>query len=370
MGLPRFPIVCLAADLALILACACPARAGEDAPAAPPRFAPVLGAYVQVRFGDQGRDVGEWAVRRLKLMVDGGPNDGIRYHVQFIYKTNLHSSTDDRVVLQDAFLVVPAKRLSVKVGQFIPPFGLERFQPDATLPFTERSQVTNQLVVNGNLGSSFARDRGAEVSLAHAGWAVTGGLFQGAGANMPAKGNGPLGVFRCTFGHTGQVGRAPWSARAGLAGSGRRDREMDLRGALPGLDSTLVSRFAGGDRRINGFIEGRVGRWRAQAEFFRAWLSPDQGSAWAAQGAYAQVSLLLFAGAAIGTRHEVFTSDVQRSDVPASRPWNVAMTYALPKVPIRLWADYARRNGGARSSGHTWTLQVQWYAFRGLRLWR
>lgn len=39
-----------------------------------------------------------------------------------------------------------------------------------------------------------------EVDLTRGGWDVSRGLFQGAGANMPAKGNGPLGVIRMRHG--------------------------------------------------------------------------------------------------------------------------------------------------------------------------
>jgi phosphate-selective porin len=354
---------------AIVVAFTCPALAAEDPPS-PPRYAPVLSAYLQVRHTDQSDGSGEWALRRLKLMVDGGPGDGFRYHVQLIYKTNLHSSTDHRVVLQDAFLVVPARRVSIKVGQFIPPFGLERFQPDATLLFTERSLVTNQMVVDGNIGTSFARDRGLEVDLAHGGWDASAGLFQGAGANMPSKGNGPLGVFRLGYGRAGTVRATSWSARAGLAASDRHDRDMDLSAEFPGLARALVSRFAGLDRRMNAFLEGRVGRWRAQTELFRAWLTLEQGGGWTAQGAYAQASVSLFAGAEIGARYEVFTPDVHRPTIPSVRQWDAAVTYALSKVPVRLWADYTGRGGGSQTAAHTWTLQAQWYPFRAVRVWR
>ena len=303
-------------------------------------------------------------------MIDGGPTNGLRYHVQVIYKTNLHSSTDDRVVLQDAFLVVPAKGVSFKLGQFIPPFGLERFQADATLLFTERSRVTNQMVVNGNLGMSFARDRGVELDLTRSGWDVSGALFQGAGANMPAKGNGPLGVARIGYGRTGTVSGTPWSARAGVAASDRHAADLNLTSALPGIDKALTSRFGGDDRRLNAFLQGRVGRWRAQTELFRAWLAPERGNAWASQGAYGQVSASLVTAIEIGARYEVFTPDVHRVAISSSRQWDAALTYAFSKAPVRLWADCATRTGGPQASGRAWTLQAQWDVFKGLRVWR
>jgi phosphate-selective porin len=330
----------------------------------------MLSSYLQVRWTDPADGAGEWAVRRFKLMVDGGPTDGVHYHVQVIYKTNLHSSTDDRVVLQDAFLVVPWRRLAFKAGQFIPPFGLERFQPDATLLFTERSCVTNQMVVDGNVGTSFARDRGVEVDLARNGWDLSGGLFQGAGANMPFRNGGPMSVVRVGHGRSGVISGMPWSVRAGAAVSARHARDMNLSSAFPGIDKALTTHFAGGDRRLNVFAEGRLGRWRAQAELFRARAAPEIGRSWTSQGVYGQASVSIVKGLEAGARYEVFTPDVGAAPGPAPHQWDAAVTYAFSKAPIRLWVDYTARSGGSPLPTRTWTLQAQWFLFRNLRVWR
>jgi hypothetical protein len=343
--------------------------AAQDGPS-PGGFAPSLSSYLQVRWTDPADRVGEWAVRRLKLMVDGGPTDGIHYHMQVIYKTHLHSSTDDRVVLQDAFVVVPWRRLAFKAGQFIPPFGLERFQADATLLFTERSPATNQMVVDGNVGTSFARDRGAEVDIIRGGWDVSSALFQGAGANMPFRNSGPMGVVRIGYSRDGAVSTTPWSVRAGVAGSARHAHDMNLSSAFPGIDSALTSHFAGEDRRLNAFLQGRVGRWHAQAELFRAHLAPEFGRSWTSQGVYGQASVLIVQGLEAGARYEVYTPDVRAASGPATRQWDAAVTYAFPKAPIRLWVDYTARSGGAQPSSRTWTLQAQFFLFKGLRVWR
>jgi phosphate-selective porin len=350
--------------------CSCITASAQDAPSPAPSYAPLLSSYLQVRRTEPTDGDGEWALRQLKLMVDGGPTEGIHYHVQVIYKTNLHSSTDDRVTLEDAFLVVPLRRVSFKMGQFTPPFGLERLQPDATLLFTERSRVTNQMVPNGNLGTSFARDRGVEADLARGGWDVSGALLQGAGANMPSNGNGPLGVFRIGYARTGTVSTTSWSVRAGGAGSDRHAHDMNLASALPGIDNALTSHFAGDDRRLNAFLLGRVGRWHAQAELFRAWLAPDVGTSWTARGVYGQTSVSIVTGLEAAARYEVYTPDVRTTSSPATRQWNAAVTYALPKAPIRLSVDYTARNGGSQPSWRAWTFQAQWFLFRGVRVWR
>ncbi len=360
-----------AGALALVAVWAsCVPASAQDAPPRASSYVPLLSSYLQIRRTEPAEGDGEWALRRLKLMVDGGPSEGIHYHVQVIYKANLHSSTDDRVVLQDAFLVVPVRRVSFKMGQFIPPFGLERVQPDATLLFTERSGVTNQMVVSGNLGTSFARDRGVEVDLTRGGWDLSGGLFQGAGANMPFSSGGPMGVIRIGYGRTGTVSTTPGSVRAGVAGSDRHAHDMNLSSAFPGIDNALTGHFAGDDRRLNAFLQGRVGRWRAQAELFRARLAPDVGGPWTSQGVYGQVSVSIVEGLEAGARYEVYTPDVRTASSPATRQWDAAVTYAFPKVPIRLWVDYMARNGGSQPSRRAWTFQAQWFLFRGVRVWR
>ena len=42
--------------------------------------------------------------------------------------------------------------------------GLERFTPDEMMFSLERSQATNRLVPNGNLGESFTRDSGVQIA--------------------------------------------------------------------------------------------------------------------------------------------------------------------------------------------------------------
>lgn len=358
-----------AAVVLAAVSCSCGAAVAQGT-SSPADYAPLLSSYLQVRWTDPEGGAGEWAVRRLKLMVDGGPADGVRYHVQVIYKTGLHSATDDQVVLQDAYVVVPWRRLAFEAGQFIPPFGLERFQPDATLLFTERSRVTNQLVVDGSVGTSFARDRGAEIDLTRRGWELAGGLFQGAGANMPFRNSGPMGVVRIGHLSSGVVAGRNWTAHAGVAASDRHARGMDLSSALPGIDKALTARFAGDDRRLNAFAEGRLGRWHVQGEVFRARLAPDGGTAWTAQGVYGEASVSIARGLEAGARYEVYTPDTRVSAMPATGQWDAAVTYALPKAPVRLWVDYTARSTGAQPSVRSWTLQAQWFLFKDQRVWR
>lgn len=332
-----------------------------DGAAEPSPFLPVLSSYIQVRYTDPSEGDDTWAIRRLKLMLDGGPSDGLHYHLQFIYKTNLRSSTDDQVYLQDAYLIAPMKAVTFKVGQFVPPFGLERFQPDWALDLADRTDVTNRMVVDGNLGKDFARDRGVEADWSPGGLALSAGLFQGEGANMNPKGNGPLGVARVSYGHKGTAGRNAWHWRAGLAASDRHDSDMDFSAQFPGIDPKLTSHFKGRDSRLNAFAEAGTGKVRGQVEVFRTWLSPTEGAEIAARGAYAQAAYLPIPSVILALRYEWFTPDVHEAAVPSQDLWTAGLTVDVPKTSLRLACDYSHpTTTWPKTHGDVVRVQLQW----------
>ena len=352
----------------LVFVLTSPAAFAAGAAASSP-YLPVLSSYIQFRYTDPSKGEDAWAIRRFKAMFDGGPQEGLHYHVQFIYKTNLQSSTDDQIYLQDAYVVAPAARgLAFKVGQFIPPFGLERFEPDWDLDLIDRTDLTNRMVVNGNLGKSFARDRGVEGDFSRGGWTFSAGLFQGGGANMNGKGNGPLGVARLSCGRKASSGGNPWFWRTGLAASDRHDAEVNLSSELTGLSKKLTSRFAGRDSRLNAFAEAGWGKVRGQAEYFRAWLAPDKGGEIAAHGAYGQVAYLPVSQLILALRYEWFTPDLHEEKAPSLRQWDSSVTYDFRRVPLRLVADYLSPRGGSEAYTHTWRFQIQYVLLKGLRL--
>ena len=343
--------------------CLAATAAFADGAAGPSPFVPVLSSYIQLRYIDLSEGGDAWAIRRLKLMFDGGPSDGLYYHLQFIYKTNLLSITDDQVFLQDAYVVVPlAKALRFKIGQFVPPFGLERFQPDWKLDLVDRTDVTNRMVVNGNLGKSFARDRGVQADWAPGGWRLSAGLFQGGGANMNnPTGNGPLGVARASYEWKGKAGESAWFSRLGVAVSDRHDNDMNFIAEFPGLNPRLTSHFYGRDSRLNVFAEGGFGKVRGQAELFRTWLSPRTGAEIAARGAYAQMAYLPASWMILALRYEWFTPDVHEAGVASQNLWTAAVTVDVPKTSLRLALDYSHpTTGWPKAFGNIIRAQIQW----------
>ncbi len=304
-------------------------------------------------------------------MVDGTlGKKNVGYHVQFIYKTNMRSPTDDHVYLQDAYLFFPVKAVRLKVGQFIPPFGMERFEPDSSLDFVDRTDVTNRLAVNGNLGKSFARDLGLQGDWSHGNWLVSMGLFGGGGANMNRRRNGPLEVGRMRYQRSSTKSRRPWSWEGGIAASSRRAENLNLTAQLPGLPSSLLAKFSGQDRRGNLFVRGSWGRVRGQAEYFRVWLSsnhsaPSHSAEVAAQGAYAQLAYLPFSRLILAVRTEWFTPNVHQRYLSSQRTWTFAATYDLKRLPLRIATDFSHRQAGLGvPEENIWRLQLQYWLFR------
>jgi len=322
-------------------------------------------SYIQVRYTERDPGPDQWAIRRLKLMLDGGQKKIARYHIQLIYKTNNLSPTDDQVYVQDAFFRFYGGGLLWTVGQLKPPFGLERFQPDSKLDFVDRTASTNRLIPNGRLGDSFTRDRGAQMDYTSRGVRLSLGLFQGGGANNDQKGNGPLGALRLQYGRKGKLRGRRWLWKAGIAGSARRDEDLDLRGQLVGLPWSRIWHFKGHDRRMDLFVQGAWGRFRGQAELYRAWFDPSEGSSWAAKGVYGQLAFLPVRGLITALRTEWMTPEVD-ARVHSNHNWTAAVVYDLPKIPLRISTDYALYVGGSSGADHVWRFQIQYFLLSGV----
>ncbi len=328
---------------------------------------PRLSSYAQIRYTehDPGRDA--WGLRRSKLIFDGGHSGKARYHVQVIYKHNNGSRTDDTLYVQDAYFAFHAGKVGWTIGQFKPPFGLERFEPDARLYFVDRTEATNRLIVNGKLGQSFARDRGVQMDVGWKAWRLSAGVFAGGGANQNQKSNGPLGVVRLQWKRRGAWRGHRWFVRVGGAGSTRHADDLDLSHALKGVPKLWVKHFAGDDRRMNLFAEGKLGRFIGQAEVFRAWLNPDSGVSWKAQGAYGQLVVLPAKGVSLALRNAWMTPDAD-TPVPAVHNWTVAAAYDFRNIPLRLITDYAWYVGDSSSMSHVWRFQIQYVFAKGMPL--
>jgi len=106
--------------------------------------------YTQLRFTENFNDINSFSLRRLKFWVKSSPD--FSKHWAYKIKTTLSSNKDEKFVLQDVKIIYKTGNFKINIGQIVPEFSLQRFQPDYRMPLTERAPVVNALIPNGSLG--------------------------------------------------------------------------------------------------------------------------------------------------------------------------------------------------------------------------
>jgi len=202
-------------------------------------------SYSQIRY-TSFEDKGDYlSVRRLKLYGGGRIAGNWSYYMQFLYKTGNFSSTDDQIFVQEFNAILKTQSGKITIGQFKPPFGMERFEPDWSMPLIDRTQASDRLIPNGSVGDSFTRDRGIQWQTSPVnGFNYAVGVFDGNGANEHLRGNGPLVAGRGVYERRGDDTRF----HAEAAVSWRRDHDIDFLSQFPGAPKGYTA-FAGQDAR-------------------------------------------------------------------------------------------------------------------------
>jgi phosphate-selective porin len=215
--------------------------------------------FTAIEHDSRNRIINDYfSLRRIKLRMLGEPTPQLSYYSQGVYKTHNFSPTDNDISLQEGWLMwkfLPV--LKLKVGQFKPPFGLERFTPDEMMFSLERSQATNRLVPNGNLDQSFTRDYGVQASgffsRPKLGYELA--VMGGNGAN-----NGHL-LQNGSFLLTGRFTWHPWELKKdgtdlemGAAMSFRRNHNINFSLQIPESTKLGYQNFDGTDWRQNIFF--------------------------------------------------------------------------------------------------------------------
>lgn len=213
--------------------------------------------YTQLRFTSDFSDIHSFSLRRLKLWI--APKAGFSRHWDFKIQTTLTSIRNETFFLQDVMLRYKSNAFSLKMGQFVPEYSLERFEHDYSLPFSERSIAVDRLIPNATMG---VRDIGFEGSYkAPSGVFQTWlGVFNGYGIKTYRINNRGIMITQKTAFH---LLKNHW-----LAGYSLMYRKAD-RLAIPKVlpDDVL---FTGNDFRFNLFSKIHWSTFSFQTEYFYA----------------------------------------------------------------------------------------------------
>lgn len=273
--------------------------------------------YAQLRYGSADPANG-FGVRRAKLWAKGAiPGvDDLAFKVQGIFRNGAAGA----LVLQDVFAEYRRRVLSVRVGQFVPAFSLQRSQPDYLVPLVERAAVVETLIPGAR---TMGRDIGVQGLIASPSGSarLAAGLFNGTGADRNVVGDGDfLATGRLVLAKKLGAG-----ARGTLGGSlaWRRTKGTDV-----GVLSSQAGSFAGRDVRWG--VDARLASegWKIQGEYLHADLDGETSSGYYALG---DVAL---------TRRDELAVSVERLDTPVRTATSGGLWYV---------ADYTRFLGDGSS---------------------
>jgi hypothetical protein len=317
-------------------------------------------SYTQVRYTDS-EDKGDYlSLRRLKLFGEGPISGRWKYYLQFIYKANNHSLTDDCLTVQDASASLDTSKGKLTIGQFKPPFGMERFINSWVMPLVERGQATDRLIPNGSLDHSFARDYGVQwQTKTPPGLTLTSGLFVGNGANNSFGGNGPLLVARVAHDKKYQENRR---LHAEIAASWRRDANIDFRAQIPGAPAGYAE-LSGHDIHEDLAVAYEWPKNSLRAEYIAAQYRPNISAPRVnADAAYVEWDRDLSSRWQGAVRYEIMNPNTPGGVDKSFRWINIGAVYRIHSYRERVQIDYVIKREGTAEVGNN-ALVVQYQRF-------
>lgn len=272
------------------------------------------------------------ALRRLKFWMGSGPtfSDHWSFKVQALFSSSEH----EKFFLQDVFGQYSNKSgiSSVRFGQFIPQFSLQRFQPDYLIPSVERANVINAAIPDGTLG---VRDLGFQYTLkaAKKHLELNFGVFNGYGIKQYRLNySGYMLTHNLSYTVKGKT--SLW--KFGYSLMYRKAMDLPLKHILP--DSVL---FTGNDFRCDVYALFSSKHFDIQAEYLNAWLNGNRMF-----GYYA------LATGKINKKNEVYLSYDKYNDLISTtvdHPWYIAgYNYLIKNHDLMLTLDTRFKNDDGR----------------------
>ncbi|NOZ46339.1 MAG: hypothetical protein GXO79_06115 [Chlorobi bacterium] len=218
--------------------------------------------YIQIRGISNFDDYTSFLVRRLKLWLKSEPEFSKRWSYKL--QTTITSLQQQKFFLQDVEIGYKTGLLSFDIGQFVPQYSLQRFQPDYKIPAIERSKPINVLIPDGTLG---VRDIGLQVNYKtkNKSFATHLGIFNGYGIKEYRFNNqGYMITHKSEY----NISVKKNKIKFGYSLQYRKAENLQLRFIFP---DTI--KFSGNDFRYNLFARFKSKAMELQAEFLNARLN-------------------------------------------------------------------------------------------------
>lgn len=303
--------------------------------AAQPTDKVVWHGYTQFWINTDFNDTYSMALRRLKFWLGSGP--AFSEHWSFKVQALFTSLGHEKFFLQDVFGQYSNKSgiSSIRFGQFIPKFSLQRFQPDYLIPSVERANVINATIPDGTLG---VRDLGLQYTLktGQKHLEVNFGVFNGYGIKQYRLNyNGYLLTHNLSY--TVKEKNAQW--KFGYSVMYRKAVGLQLKHVLP--DSVL---FTGNDFRFDLYALFNSQYFDLQGEYLNTWLNGQR-----AYGYYALATIKM------NSKNEIYLSYDKYKDLISTRddhPWYIAgYNYLFKNHDLMLTLDtrFRKENGSLKN---------------------
>ncbi len=279
--------------------------------------------YVQFEANSAFKDTYYMGVHRLKFWLGSAPafSQHWSYKVQVLFTTR----NKEKLFLQDVFGQYRNKSgvSSIRFGQFIPKFSLQRFQPDYVIPSIDRANVIDAVIPDGTLG---VRDVGLQYNLkaARKRLEINFGIFNGYGIKLYKLSNkGYMFTHNLSYSIKGKT--SLW--KIGYSVMYRKAYNLPLKEILP--DSIL---FSGNDFRLDFYALFNSHHFDMQAEYLRAWLNGQT-----VDGYYALATIK------VNNKNHIYVSYDKYNDLVNStnnKPWYVAgYNYLIKNHDLMLTLD-------------------------------
>ena len=298
--------------------------------------------YFQLRGMTNFGDYNSFALRRLKFWIKSPPEffRHWSYKVQVLFT----SWMQEKFFLQDAKIGYKTGLFSFDIGQFIPQYSFQRFQPDYLIPASERAKAINALIPDGTMG---VRDIGLQgnFSTKNKLFQTHLGIFNGYGIKEYRFGN--KGYM---LSHKSQFNIPLYKSGINLGYSlqYRNAEDLQLRFIFP--DSI---RYTGNDFRYNLFAAYNSQYFDIQAEYLNANFDGQR-----AYGYYVLTNIHF-------KKHEIVLSFEDYNDLIATtndKPYyRIGYNYLIKNHRIKLFWDNHFQLINNKIENYLMTIQIQFF---------